>query len=274
MTRITLITLGLSITACASSPSSSTTTTPATNADYEDVAQTIASSTVTGSGGTGTAGASLGAGDVIAIRDAVSLARGVMPFGFLRDHDGDEHHFHGDRMGLGNAVTITCKDASGAVQTACDKTTDSATVDLKMTGNLMTPNFTASIDREGSWTITGLQSATATLDGTASFSLDTTIHSIFHQGVTSTLMFDNTAAYKAITVTTADREITGGSASFEVKGHRTVTGTANGSNDVDKSFDVKAELTFNADHTATLVLDGTQTFTIDLKTGRVSKKVT
>ena len=271
MTRITLITLGLSITACASSPSS---TTPATNADYEDVAQTIASSTMTGSGGTGSGGSSLGAGDVIAIRDAVSLARGIMPLGFLRDHDGDEHHFHGDRMGLGNAVTITCKDAMGAVQTACDKTTDSATVELKMTGSLMTPNFSATIDREGSWTITGLQSATATLDGSASFSLDTSIKSIFHQGVTSTLSFANTATYKAITVTTADREITGGSASFEVKAHRTVTGTANGSNDVDKSFDVHADLTFNADHTATLVLDDMHTFTIDLKTGRVSKAAT
>ena len=270
MTRITLITLGLSITACASSPSS-TTTTPATSADYDDVAQTIASSTVTGSGGTGSSGASLGAGDAIALRDAVSLARGVVPFGFLRDRDGDEHHFHGDRMGLGNAVTITCKDAAGAVQTACDKTTDSATVELKMTGSLMTPNFSATIDREGTWTITGLTTATATVDGSASFSLDTTIKSIFHQGVTSTLMFDNTATYKAITVTTADREITGGSASFEVKAHRTVTGTANGSNDVDKSFDVHAELTFNADHTATLVLDDMHTFTIDLRSGHCDR---
>jgi hypothetical protein len=267
MTRITLITLGLSLTACASSPSS---TTPATAADYDDVAQTIASSTMTGSGGTGSGGSNLGAGDAIAIRDAVSLARGVLPFGFLRD--GDQHHFHGDRMGLGNAFTITCKDAAGAVQTACDKTTDSATVELKMTGSLMTPNFTAAIDREGTWTITGLTTATATLDGSASFSLDTSIKSIFHQGVTSTLMFENTAAYKAITVTTADREITGGSASFEVKAHRTVTGTANGSNDVDKSFDVHAELTFNADHTATLVLDDMHTFTIDLSTGHCGRR--
>jgi hypothetical protein len=160
------------------------------------------------------------------------------------------------------------------VQTACDKTTDSATVELKMTGSLMTPNFTATIDREGSWTITGLTTPTATLDGSASFSLDTSIKSIFHQGVTSTLMFDNSATYKAITVTTADREITGGSASFEVKAHRTVTGTAMGSGDVDKSFDVHAELTFNADHTATLVLDDMHTFTIDLRTGRVTKAVT
>ncbi|HEY6174110.1 MAG TPA: hypothetical protein VIX73_06690 [Kofleriaceae bacterium] len=266
MTRITLITLGLSLTACAASPSSTTTSQP-TSADYDDIAQTIATSTATASTTT-TSGSSLGAGDVIAIRDAVSLARGILPFGFLRDRDG---HFRGDHMGIANDFTIACKDKSGADQATCNSMTDSATVTVMLKGSLETPNFSASIDREGMWTITGLQSATATLDGSASFSLDTTIKSVFHPGVTSTFMFDNSATYTAITVTTADREITGGSASFEVKAHRTVTGTANGSNDVDKSFDVKADLTFNADHTATLVLDDMHTFTIDLRTGRITK---
>ena len=47
--------------------------------------------------------------------------------------------------------------------------------------------------------------------------------------------------------------------------------TASGSNNVDKSFDVQADLTFHADHTATLVLHGTHTFTIDLTTGKITK---
>jgi hypothetical protein len=265
MNRIPLITFGLSIAACSSSmqPPAS----PATSADYEDTAQTIASSTVASSGG-GRSDGSPGAGDAIAMADALSIARGVLPLGFLRDRDG---RVHGNRMGLDNSFMVTCKDAAGAAQAACDKTTDSATVDVKWTGSLQTPNFTASIDREGTWTITGLQSATATFSGSSSFTFDTTLMSIFHQGVTSTLSFDNTATYNAITIATADRQITGGSASFEVKAHRTVTGTAMGSNDVDKSFDVHAELTFNADHTATLVLDGMHTFTIDLKTGKVTR---
>ena len=152
--------------------------------------------------------------------------------------------------------------------------TDSATVTVKLTGSLTTPNMSFSIDREANFTLTGLQSATATFNGDSSFSLDTSLTSVFHQGVMSTLMFDATAAYKAITVTTADQTITGGSANFEVKAHRTVTGTGSGSgsnHDVDKSFDVTAMLTFNADQTATLVLDGTQTFKIDLKTGKITK---
>jgi len=257
MNRTTLVTLGLSIAACSSSSS------PATTADYEDTAQAISSSTVTGGNG------GVGGGEVVAMADAMSIALGRMPLGFLRGTDG---HFHGNRMGVDNNFTITCKDAAGTVLAACDKTTDSATVDVKWTGNLQTPNFTAAVDREGTWTITGLQSPTATINGDSSFSLDTTMTSIFHQGVTSTYSFDTTATYNAIQIATQERQATGGSVSFEVKAHRTVTGTAMGSKDVDKSFDIHAELTFNADHTATLVLDGTHTFTLDLSNGRVDHK--
>jgi hypothetical protein len=263
MKPITLITFGLSIAACTSSSTSQTS--PATSADYEDAAQTISSSMVT-SRGTGTGGdLGIGGGDLLVFADAMSLARGRLPLGFIRQ---DDHHCHGNLMGVDHAITITCKDAKGADLAKCDSTTDSATITLKQTGNLQTPNLTAAVDREGNFTITGLQSDTATFDGDSSFSLDTTLKSIFHAGVTSSLMFDATAAYHAITIATADHQVTGGSASFEVKAHRTVTG---GSNDVDKSFDVKADLTFNADQTATLVLDGTQTFTIDLRTGKITK---
>jgi hypothetical protein len=239
-------------------------TSPATSADYEDTAQAIASSTAPGGG----SGGGVGGGDIIAMADALSIARGVLPLGFLRDRDG---HVRGNRMGVDNSFMVTCKDAAGTVQAACDRTTDSATVQITWSGSLKTPSFMASVDRQGMWTITGLQSATATLSGTSSFAFDTTMTSIFHQGVTSTFTFDNTASYNAIQIATADRQITGGSASIEVKAHRTVTGTAMGSNDVDKSFDVHAELTFNADHTATLVLDGMHTFTIDLETGKITK---
>jgi len=258
MKPISWITLSLSIAACSSSSSS----TPATSADYDDAAQTIAASTATSSGST------VQAGEVLAMADSVNLSLGRLPLGFLRSGDG---RIHGNRMGINHDFTITCKDAAGATLAQCDKTTDSATVEVKFSGDLTTPNLTASVDREGTWTITGLQSATATLDGDSSFSLDTTLTSIFHQGVTSSFTLDATASYDAITIATMDRHVTGGSASFELKAHRTVTGTAMGAHDVDKSFDIHAQLTFNGDQTATLVLDGTHTFTIDLKTGRVSR---
>jgi hypothetical protein len=214
MNRITLISFGLSIAACSSSSSSPSSPSPATTADYEDAAQTIASSTVTGG--------SSGAGDAIAMADAVNIATGHLPLGFLRGIDG---HIHGNRMGVDNDFMVTCKDAAGTTQTACDKTTDSATVDIKWTGNIQVPGFSSSVDREGSWTITGLQSATATFNGSSTFSLDTTLTSIFRQGVSSSFMFSATAKYDAITVATADRQVNGGAASFEVKVDRAVTGT-------------------------------------------------
>jgi hypothetical protein len=259
MKRITLITLGFSIAACASSPPTS----PATTQDYEDTAQTIAAATATSSG------VGVGGGEVVAMADSVSLALGRLPLGFLRGGDG---RFRGDHMGLAHAFTITCKDAAGATLTACGRTTDSATVEVSFSGDIKTPSFSASVDRQGSWTIAGLQSATATLNGSSSFSLDTSLTSVFHQGVTSTLTFDTTADYKDIAIAVADRQVTGGTVTLEVKAHRTVTGTPMGSHDVDKSFDVHAVLTFNGDGTATLVLDGMQTFTIDLRTGRVTKQ--
>lgn len=256
MKPISWITLSLSIAACSSSSSS----TPATSADYDDAAQTIAASTATSSGST------VQAGEVLAMADSVNLSLGRLPLGFLRSGDG---RIHGSRMGINHDFTITCKDAAGAALAQCDKTTDSATVEVQFSGDIKTPNLTASVDRHGTWTITGLQSPTATLNGDSSFSLDTSLMSIFRQGVTSTFTLDATAAYDAITISTADREVTGGNATFELKTHRTVTGTDMGSHDVDKTVDIQADLTFNGDGTATLVLDGTHTFTINLKSGRV-----
>jgi hypothetical protein len=251
------------------------TSQPPSTADYEDTAQTIGSSMATSSSGT------VNAGDAIALRDAVHIALGRLPVGFVLEREG---HVRGNRMGINNAFTITCKDTAGTALATCDSTTDSATVQIQWKGSVQTPNFSASVDREGNFTITGLQSDTATVNGDSSFAFDTSMTSVFRQGVTSSASFSFTATYAAITVTTKDaadrdrdrdrddREITGGSATFEVKGTRKVTGTAMGSNDVDKSFDVHAVLTFNGDGTATLVLDGAQTFTIDLHTGKVTKK--
>src|SRR5689334_3227408 len=100
MKRITIITFALSIAACTTSSSSSSMTSPATTADYEDTAQTISASTVTGGNG------GVGFGDVIVFGDAVSIARGHLPLGFLR---GDDGHVRGTLMGVGHDFTIACK---------------------------------------------------------------------------------------------------------------------------------------------------------------------
>jgi len=252
MKRITLITLGLSIAACSSSSKP-------TPEEYDDTAQAIASTTATGSSG----GTSSGGGDVASMADTVSLALGVAPSGISLMGDG---HFHGSRLGVDYDYLLTCKNVAG-VAGVCGPTTDQATVSVAWSGNLTSTNVDASVTRNGNWTITGLQSDTATFAGDSSFSFDATLRSIFRPGVTATYSFDASASYNAVRIATKDRKVIDGSASFDLTAHHTVTGA--GKDNVNASFEVSAAITFHADHTAALVLDGTQHYSIDLTTGIV-----
>jgi hypothetical protein len=56
------------------------------------------------------------------------------------------------------------------------------------------------------------------------------------------------------------------SASFDLSAQAQVSGTTH---DSSASFDVHAQITFHADHTAGLVLDGSQHDSLDLTTGGV-----
>jgi hypothetical protein len=131
---------------------------------------------------------------------------------------------------------------------------------------LDTNNFDAAVEREGSWTIDGLQSNTVTFDGDSSFSYDASLISIFRPGVRATFAFDADAEYDAIAIDSATRDAIAGTAAFDISAHKVVTGT---SNDVDKSFAVHAEVEFHADRTATITLDDEHHYTLDLATGVV-----
>jgi hypothetical protein len=304
MNRISSIALISALAACSSSKMPGSASGPATVEDYDDTAQAIGTMTTTGGGG----------GDVASMADAFTISRGEMPFGFGLGLNGDKH-IHGNRLGLDYSYTAVCKDAAGADLAKCDKTADQAQIDVSWSGSLKTPNLDAEVSRMGSWTLTGLQSDTASLSGNSSFSLDTTLTSIFHSGATSSLSIDATAMYNAIAIATKKRQVTGGSATFSLTVHRVVTGTGNGSgsgsgpgsgsgsdtgsgsgsgagsgsddhggknhngrghdpvgHDIDKTFSVTATITFHDDQTAELVINGTDIFTIDFKTGKVTRE--
>jgi hypothetical protein len=322
MNRISSIALISALAACSSSKMSGSASGPATVEDYDDTAQAIGTMTTTGGGG----------GDVASMADAFTISRGEMPFGFGLGLNGDKH-IHGNRLGLDYSYTAVCKDAAGADLAKCDKTADQAQIDVSWSGSLKTPNLDAEVSRMGSWTLTGLQSDTASLSGNSSFSLDTTLTSIFHSGATSSLSIDATAMYNAIAIATKKRQVTGGSATFSLTVHRVVTGTGSGSgsggsgsgsdtgsgsggsgsggdtgsgsggsgsggsgtgsgsgsddhggknhggrghdpvgHDIDKTFSVTATITFHDDQTAELVINGTDIFTIDFKTGKVTRE--
>jgi hypothetical protein len=252
MNRITFITAGLFITACSSSSKP-------TPEQYDDTAQAIATTTAT----SGSGGSSSGGGDVAAMADTVSLSLGTVPDGISVMGNGT---FQGSHLGVNYNYTLTCKSAAG-VTGVCGLTTDQATVDVAWMGNLTSTYLGASMNRTGSWTITGLQSDTATFEGDSSFMFDATVRSILRPGASATYSFDASASYKAVKISTQDRKVSDGSASFDVTAHSMVTGTA--SNNASADFDVHADITFHADHTASLVLDGSEHYSLNLDTGVV-----
>jgi hypothetical protein len=244
MNRIALLPLVLSFAACMSSKP--------TREQYDDTAQAIASTTATSGGG----------GDVGSMTDSVTIAQGAMPTGFTLMGDG---HFQGTHLGLDYSYTIVCKTAAGAAS-ACNPTTDQASVDVAWSGDLATTYVDASVMRTGSWSITGLQTDTATFNGTGTFSVDATVRSIFRPGAMATYAFDASADYRAIRISTQQRQVIDGSASFDLSAHAQVSGT---NHDSTASFEVHAQITLHADHTAELVLDGSQHYTLNLTTGGV-----
>lgn len=244
MHRTISFTLATALAACTSSSS------PPTREQYDDTAQAIASTTAPAGGG----------GDVASMSDTVAISLGSMPPGFTLMGNGT---IQGSRLGVEFSYAITCKNAAGAVN-LCGPLTDQASVDVSWSGNLDTANVDASVERSGSWSVTGLQTATATFNGDSSFSFDATVTGPLR---TATYAFDASAEYDEIRISTQQKKIIDGSASFDVSAESRVTGA--GGNSAEASFEVHAEITFHADGTADLVLDGTQRYSLNLSTGVV-----
>lgn len=121
---------------------------------YDDVARLIGATVATSDGGA-TSGA---------VTDSLLLARGEMPAGFTLDNGmayGDHGALHHEY------VMIECRDASGAILKPCNQLTDLATVVARWSGILEGPDFSVQTDRQGKWTITGLQRAMPAITGTS-----------------------------------------------------------------------------------------------------------
>jgi len=248
MNHLACLTLGSLVATAACS--SSHTVAPE---EYDDTAQAIGSTTASGAGG----------GDIAAMSDVLIIARGDLPFGFTLAADG---HVRGARLGLDYNYALTCKDTAGTTLPSCGETTDRLDVSLTLSGTLITTGLDASLSREGSWTVTGMQSATTTFNGNGSFDFDATIRSVFRPGVVATYSFAYDASYDAVLIDSESHQAIGGSASFDASARHTVTGT---NHDRDVRFDISAEIEFHANHTASLVLDGDQRYSLDLETGAV-----
>jgi hypothetical protein len=223
-----------------------------TREEYDDLARSVGSSTASGGGDAG------------AMADVVVIAGGDLPFGFTIDVDG---HVSGDVGGLSYDFSLTCRDLTDLILPACDATTDRADVELAWSGQLDLPNFSSSVTREGSWSVIGLQTDVATFNGDGSFAYDATITAPETQS-TFDYALDYAASYEDVLIETDSLAAVGGTIHYDIAAEKLVD------SETTRSFSVSADVTIHADGTATLVLDGSYEYTLDLATGAVARAST
>jgi hypothetical protein len=233
---LSLVGLGAALTACSGNN--------ATPTEYDDVAQSVGASTASPTG------------DVGAMAGLVAIAHGTMPAGFT---DAGGGVITGTVLGLDYSYMITCKNVSGTVLATCDSTTDSANVSFTWDGMIALPAITATITREGNWSISGLTGATATFNGNGTFVDDATISSTSYH-------FDTSATYSDVAIDTSSGVADNGEIQLSIDASKEAAGGST-------SFSVNADITIHADSTATIILDGQHDYTVNLQTGVVTAGV-
>lgn len=223
---------------------------PTTN-DYEQAAQVL-----------GSLSANVNAGDIHALLDAQVIGNGGMPSGFTVTATGK---IAGASAGVNYAFMVECRDGNNAVQSACNTATDSASVGVEWIGNLTIPHLTATASREAHVVLTDLTKNVTTVDGSGSFTLDASLES-WLQPRTTDLHFEITSDYDQLHLSRSPAGLIDGTI------HYTVDASEMTTNRAPHSFSLDAKLTITQTllgAQGTLVLDGTETFYVDLLTGRI-----
>lgn len=215
-----------------------------TEEDYDDVATAVAPLVVGDNG------------DTASMDDAFSASTGDLAPGLTRSGEGS---VRGTRGGVSYSYDVSCLDAAGNVQASCSSETDTASVSVAWDGGFNTLRYDTSVSRTGSWTLTGITGATAVLDGEGTFEVDSEFQSLDGNRM-RTYKLSYAAEYEGVLIDTATRQAAGGRAFFEIAADRTAS---NRFRDVEASFDIEADLTFNADGSATLILDGERTYELE-----------
>jgi len=224
--------LGLPLVACSSSGDA------ASPADYDDVAQSVATSAAAPNGG-----------DMNAMMDVVLIGSGDLPLGMSIADDG---HISGAWGGISYDFEITCRDGEGTILSSCNSHTQIADVKLDWSGSLAVGSYTTSMDRHGDWSMMNLQDPSVKLAGNGTFSYD---QPDFH--------FDYQAAYMSVFIDKTTRLATAGEIQYDITAQKTGASP--------KTFEIHADVTFNGNGTATAVLDDTYRYSINLTTGVVIK---
>lgn len=244
-----LLSLSLGLGACAAQDDQELT-----QEEYDDIAMGLGALVATPGGG-GEAGSM---SDAAATASSNSLA-GVAPA------EGASSTEIIVRAGLEYEYRVDCFDIADVLLDTCSELTDRADVSVSWSGELDTPNYEGSIVRTGEWSLSGLTTATATLEGTGSFDVSSSFMAIYRP-VVRELELSYDAVYEGVQIDTAEDTVVGGTIHYSVQGSRFVE---RGDNTRSVDFSVDAEVTFSADGVATLVIDRTRSYEIDLSTGVV-----
>ena len=221
-----------------------------TDEDYDDVAVATAA-LITDEGG-----------DVDAMQDSVETATGLPPRFYSRSGDGS---WVGSRGQIDYSFDFTCRDAAGEVQEDCNDQTDEASLMVAWSGEVNTARRFAVLERSGTWTLSSLTSSIAAFNGTGQFSVDSEFQALFRP-VMRSFSLDYQANYNNVQLDRALRRPVGGSIQYQVSAARTESRRFR---EVDSSFDMDVNVTFEPDGTATMVLDGDRRYTVTLSNGEV-----
>jgi len=212
-----------------------------TSTQYDDIAAIVGAGIATPDRG----------GDLGAITDSLTIARGDLPKGFFLNNDGS---VTGTRGGIDYRYNVICLDVWGADLSACDPPASTAIVQARWTGQLDMAAFDGPMTRQGVWWLTHLNGPMGQAAGTTTLTAQSATFEDPHrtywvQDDQDLLMFADMASL----------DMMGG----------TVTSTI-AVTTADADYIVAAELTLESPANATLYLDD-RDYTVDLDTGAVSR---
>jgi len=214
----------------------------ATPEDYDDIAVAL-SGLAAGEGG-----------DVDAARDAAELAVGdqeLSPEG--------EGRFVGERGQLSYRYDIDCFNARDVLLEACDVRTRRAEATVAIDGSVDTDRRSASLDRDGAWTLVVANDlSTVTIDGTVSSSVASSFQSL-RRDTRQHFELLADGSYESIVVDLQSRQIVGGRIVLSVAAERMRTSNFS---EAEASLDVEATIEFSPDGPPELTLDGDRSYEI------------
>jgi hypothetical protein len=246
-TQLVCLVSGLFGAACGNS-------TPATEADYDDVAQALSAAVATTDGG----------GEVGSFYDSASIITGSPSLDVQLKAGGE---FAGRRVGMMYDYKVECSDRSGAELSNCGSNTDDASIDVNWSGELALPTLQANVTRKGSWQLSNVQSGTVDIAGDSDFDLDTHFESIFRLA-TRDYHLSYSADYSDVKVRLKPMAVVGGAVHYVIDAERKASGVRHES---DAQFHMKGVLTFQPDGSAELTLDGDYHYSIDTNSGVMIK---